>query len=202
MNILKIFTLIAIALMFNSQSFAQQADIDKEAPDFTLKDSYGIIHRLSDYKNQIVVLEWINFDCPFVVKHYSSNNMQSLQKKYTDQDVIWLSICSSAPEKQGNFNNEEINKRIKDQKAKMTAYLIDENGYIGRLYGAKTTPHIYIIDKKGILVYAGAIDDTKSTDKNDIPKSKNYISDTLDKMLNNLPITTKTTVPYGCSVKY
>ncbi len=203
MKLLKIIALITFSVLISINIFAaDKAEIDKMAPDFTLKDQFGIAHRLSDYKGQIVVLEWINFDCPFVVKHYSSNNMQNLQKKYTDQDVIWLSICSSAEGKQGHFSNDEIKKRIEDQKAKMSAYLIDESGDVGRMYEAKTTPHIYIVDKNGFLVYAGAIDDTKSTDKNDIPKSKNYVSEVLDNLYNGSPIKTKTTVPYGCSVKY
>jgi peroxiredoxin len=195
--------LFAFAIFATANTFAaNNAEIDKSAPDFTLMDSYGKTHKLSDFIGKTVVLEWVNFDCPFVVKHYSSDNMQNIQKKYTEKGVIWLSICSSAEGKQGHFKNDEINKRIKDRNAKMTHYLIDEDGSIGKLYNAKTTPHMYIIDKNGILIYAGAIDDKKSTDKNDIPNSKNFISVNLDKLLNGEPLDTKTTVPYGCSVKY
>ncbi len=126
------------------------------------------------------MLEWINYDCPFVKKHYNSKNMQSLQEKYTKQDVIWLAVCSSAPGKQGNFSTDEINKRSKEHGAKFTAYLIDEDGKVGKMYGAKTTPHMFIINKDGKLVYAGGIDDKASTDVEDIQKAKNYVSSALE----------------------
>jgi peroxiredoxin len=179
-----------------------KAKINETAPVFTLKDSNGKEHSLSDFKGKIVVLEWINFDCPFVKKHYDGNNMQSLQKKYTDKGVIWLSICSSAEGQQGNFDNSEINKRIKDKKAAMTAYLIDETGEVGGLYSAKTTPHMYVIDKSGKLVYAGAIDDKKSTDPEDTKNSKNYVAAALDELLAGKAVSEAVTTPYGCSVKY
>jgi len=181
---------------------AQTAELDKKAPDFELKDSKGKIHKLSDYAGKLVVLEWINFDCPFVAKHYKSGNMQKLQKEYTDKGVIWLSICSSNKGKQGYFESDEINKRIAENKANMTAYLIDTDGKVGKIYGAKVTPHMYIINKDGILVYQGAIDNIKSTDVNDIPKATNYVKEVLDALFSGKPITNKTTTPYGCSVKY
>ncbi|GAB1372593.1 hypothetical protein MASR1M45_26550 [Candidatus Kapaibacterium sp.] len=157
---------------------------------------------MQDYRGKTVVLEWINFDCPFVVKHYSSNNMQNLQQEYVEKGVIWLAVCSSAPGKQGHFEKGEILKRISDSKAKMSAYLIDEDGVTGKLYGAKTTPHMYIINNYGNLVYQGAIDDIKSTDVEDIKKSKNYVKNALDLLLNGREAVTSTTTPYGCSVKY
>jgi peroxiredoxin len=188
--------------IFLTSIFSQQAKIDSKAPDFKLKDSNGNEHSLSDFSGKFVVLEWINYDCPFVKKHYDSGNMQSLQEKYTKRDVIWLAICSSAKGKQGNFSSEEINKRSKEHNAKFTAYLIDEDGKVGKMYGAKTTPHMYIIDDRGILVYAGAIDDIKSTDIKDIEKAKNYVSLALDELLDGKSVTIKSTTPYGCSVKY
>jgi len=195
-----------ITIFFAMFSFlgtnAQTAELDKKAPDFELKDSKGKIHKLSDYAGKLVVLEWINFDCPFVAKHYKSGNMQKLQKEYTDKGVIWLSICSSNKGKQGYFESDEINKRIAENKANMTAYLIDTDGKVGKIYGAKVTPHMYIINKDGILVYQGAIDNIKSTDVNDIPKATNYVKEVLDALFSGKPITNKTTTPYGCSVKY
>ncbi len=179
-----------------------KAKIGEKAPDFTLTDSKGKSHKLSDFKGKLVVLEWINFDCPFVKKHYDGNNMQNLQKKYTEKGAVWLSICSSSEGKQGNFSKEEINKRIKEQKANMTAYLIDESGSVGEIYSAKTTPHMYIIDKDGKLVYAGAIDDKKSTNPDDVKTSKNYVSTALDELLEGKKVSTSVTQPYGCSVKY
>lgn len=198
----KMILLMAFIAIFSFNAFAQSAKLNEQAPDFTLTDSKGKTHKLSDFKGKTVVLEWINFDCPFVVKHYASNNMQKIQKDYTDKGVVWLSICSSTEGKQGHFDNTEINKRIADQKAKMSAYLIDEDGTVGKMYGAKVTPHMYIIDKSGKLVYQGAIDDIKSTDQEDIKKAKNYVKNGLDEVLSGKAVTDKTTTPYGCSVKY
>ncbi len=202
MNTLKILTLILFLSLTTSLIAENKAKIGEKAPDFTLTDSKGKTHKLSDFAGKYVVLEWINFDCPFVVKHYKSENMQKLQKEYKDKGVIWLSICSSAEGKQGHFDNDEINKRIKDYKAQMTAYLIDEDGTVGKLYDAKVTPHMYIINPEGKLIYQGAIDSIKSTDTEDVKKAKNYVRLALDAALIGKTIETKTTVPYGCSVKY
>ena len=194
--------IIIFVLLLGVTVFSQQARLNETAPDFKLKDSNGKEHSLSDFKGKIVVLEWINFECPFVKKHYDSKNMQSLQEKYTAKGVIWSAICSSAPGKQGNFSSEEINKRSKDHNAKFTAYLIDEDGKVGKMYGAKTTPHMFIIDKDGKLVYAGGIDDKASTDVEDVKTAKNYVSAALDELLNGKQVTTQSSTPYGCSVKY
>lgn len=194
--------IIIFVLLLGVTVFSQQARLNETAPDFKLKDSNGKEHSLSDFKGKTVVLEWINFECPFVKKHYDSKNMQSLQEKYTAKGVIWLAICSSAPGKQGNFSSEEINKRSKDHNAKFTAYLIDEDGKVGKMYGAKTTPHMFIIDKDGKLVYAGGIDDKASTDVEDVKTAKNYVSAALDELLNGKQVTTQSSTPYGCSVKY
>jgi len=193
---------ILFIILLSSLALAQQAKLDESAPDFKLTDSNGSEHSLSDFAGKIVVLEWINFDCPFVKKHYDSKNMQSLQKKYTEKDVIWLAICSSSKGKQGNFSIEEINERSKNHGAKFTAYLIDEDGTVGKMYGAKTTPHMYIIDKNGMLVYAGGIDDKASTDVDDIEAAKNYVSSALDELLEGSKVSVQSSTPYGCSVKY
>lgn len=197
-----ILTMIAFSFALTNLIAQNKAEIDKPAPDFELTDVNGTKHKLSDFHGKYVVLEWINFDCPFVKKHYDSENMQKLQEKYTSQGVVWLAICSSAPGKEGNLSKDEIKKRAANYKAKFTAYLIDESGDIGRLYSAKTTPHMYIIDPQGNLIYAGAIDSIRSTDKADIDKAENYVSKALDEALAGKSVSTKVTQPYGCSVKY
>lgn len=193
---------VSFLFLFTAIAFSQDAKLNEKAPNFKLVDSNGKEHSLSDFKGKLVVLEWINFDCPFVQKHYNSKNMQSLQLEYTKQDIIWLAVCSSNKGKQGNFNNAEINKRIKNHNAKMTAYLVDEDGKVGKMYGAKTTPHMYVIDKTGKLVYAGGIDDKASTDIEDIKGAKNYVSLALDELLTGKNVSIQSSKPYGCSVKY
>ncbi len=194
---------VTVFLILNAVNFASHAaEIGKTAPNFTLKDSKGNTHSLSNFVGKWVVLEWINFDCPFVVKHYKEKHMQNLQQYYADRGVIWLNICSSAPGKQGYFTSKQINKRIADWNMKSLAYLIDEDGKVGKLYGAKTTPHMYIISPEGKLLYQGAIDDKRSTDPADIPNSVNYVETGLDEAMSGKEITNKTTTPYGCSVKY
>ncbi|NJK91672.1 MAG: thioredoxin family protein [Blastochloris sp.] len=178
------------------------ADVGKPAPDFKLTDTNGKSHNLSDFKGKTVVLEWINHGCPFVVKHYASGNMQKLQKTYTAKDVVWLSICSSAEGKQGYMKPEEWNKTTAEKGAAPTAVLLDADGKVGQLYGAKTTPEIFIINPEGVLVYEGAIDSIKSTDQADVAKAENYVSKALEELMAGKPISTASTPPYGCSVKY
>jgi hypothetical protein len=178
------------------------AEIGKSAPNFTLPDSNGMSHSLSDYEGKIVVLEWLNHGCPFVGKHYNSGNMQKLQKTYTDKGVIWFSIISSAPGKQGYCTPEEANEITAEKHAVPTAVLLDPEGTVGKLYGAKTTPHMFIIGKDGKLVYKGGIDDIRSTNVEDIAKAKNYVQMALDELLAGKEVTVKTSQPYGCSVKY
>lgn len=180
----------------------EMAAIDKAAPQFALKDFAGKEYSLADFKGRYVVLEWTNMDCPFVKKHYNSGNMQDLQKTYTKKGVVWLRICSSAPGQQGNHDAKEIEKRIKEQKAMQTAYLVDAAGDVGRMYGAKTTPHMFVIDPQGTLIYAGGIDDKKSTDVADVKTATNYVSACLDAALAGKAVEVKTSTPYGCSVKY
>lgn len=200
-----IFSLILALIVLNHLTMKASevaASVDNKAPNFSLMDYNDKIVSLSDFKGKYVVLEWINFDCPFVKKHYESNNMQTIQKTYTDLDVVWLSICSSAPGKQGNFSKAEIKKKIKENNAKMTYYLIDEDGKVGKMYGAKTTPHIFVINPEQIMIYAGGIDDITSSNKDDIEKANNYVVEVLTASMNNQPIKNKTSKPYGCSVKY
>jgi len=177
-------------------------DIGKPAPAFTATDTNGTTHNLSDFKGKIVVLEWTNPECPYVVKHYKSKNMQALQAKYTAQDVVWISINSSAAGKQGNQTNEQANAYMTEVGAASTARIADADGTIGKLYHAKTTPHMFIIDKDGNLAYQGAIDDNDSADSADAATAKNYVAAALDSMIAGKPVEMAQTNPYGCSVKY
>ena len=195
-------SVVMFLFLFSVITFSQEAKLNEQAPNFKLMDSNGKEHSLSDFKGKLVVLEWINYECPFVKKHYDSKNMQALQEKYTKQGLIWLTICSSAESKQGNFTNDEINSRSKKHGAKFTAYLVDSDGKVGKMYGAKTTPHMYIINKDGKLVYAGGIDDKASTDLEDIKGAKNYVSLALDELLAGKNVSVQSSKPYGCSVKY
>lgn len=178
------------------------AEIDKPAPDFTLSAIDGKKHSLSDYRGKFVVLEWNNPDCPFVKKHYNSGNMQKLQKTFGEKGVVWLTVCSSAPGKQGYYESSELAKMYESGTFASSAYLQDPTGEVGRTYGAKTTPHMYVIDPEGVLIYAGAIDDKKSTRPADIEGSTNYVQACLDAAMAGKEVAVKTTTPYGCSIKY
>ncbi len=170
-------------------------------PEFEVVATEGKI-KLSQFKGKIVVLEWLNHGCPFVRKHYDSGNMQKLQKKYTDQKVIWLSVISSASGKQGHVDQVGAIKDKKENKSFATDVILDSEGKIGRLFEAKTTPHIYIINKEGLLSYQGAIDDQADTEIESVTNAKNYVSMALEEMLKGKKVTTHTTKAYGCSVKY
>lgn len=180
----------------------ESAQVGKKAPDFKLDDESGKPIKLSDYKGKPVVLEWFNHGCPFVKKHYDSGNMQALQKEYTAKDVIWLSICSSAPGKQGYATAAEQERLMKEKGAKPTHILIDADGKVGRLYGAKTTPHMFVISKDENLVYAGAIDDKRGFDTEEVKSAKNYVRAALDSLLKGKLPSVANTQSYGCSVKY
>ncbi|MBU0985317.1 MAG: redoxin domain-containing protein [candidate division Zixibacteria bacterium] len=197
-----ILTLAGATVSAEPTGTTQMAKVGETAPDFTLMDANGKKHSLSDFKGKYVVLEWVNYDCPFVKKHYHSGNMQKLQAEYTEKGAVWLSICSSAPGNQGHFNGEALHSRIKDEKSAASAYLIDESGTVGNLYQAKTTPNMYVVDPKGMLVYAGAIDDTPSTKADDIPGSVNYVAEALKASMAGKKVPVAATQPYGCSVKY
>jgi glutathione peroxidase-family protein len=180
----------------------EQARLNEAAPDFTLKDNNGRSYTLSDFKGKYVVLEWVNFGCPFVGKHYNSGHMQKLQKMYTDKGVIWFTICSSAEGKQGYFEGKELDEKIKEKGVNSTAYLIDEDGSVGKIYGAKTTPHMYVINPAGKLIYVGGIDNRATTSLDDINGATNYVENALDEAMAGKPVVVQTARPYGCSVKY
>ncbi|MDX6766439.1 MAG: thioredoxin family protein [Candidatus Methylacidiphilales bacterium] len=190
------------AMLITLPQLSMAAEVGKPAPGFTLTDTQGKSHNLSDFKGKTVVLEWINHGCPFVVKHYSGGSMQALQKDTTSKGVVWLSICSSAPGKQGHLSPTDWNKTTSEKGAAPTAVLLDEDGKVGRLYQARTTPHMFVIDPAGKLVYAGAIDSIKSTDSADVPKATNHVKAAVEEVLAGKPVTTASTQAYGCSVKY
>ncbi|HYC58049.1 MAG TPA: redoxin domain-containing protein [Thermoanaerobaculia bacterium] len=179
-----------------------EPSVGSPAPAFTLIDTRGKQHNLADFKGKYVVLEWVNFGCPFVKKHYGSGNMQATQKKAVDRGVVWLSVCSSADGKQGHMAAAEWNNEIASRKMASTAVLIDESGQVGKTYGAKTTPHMYIVNPDGVLIYKGAIDDKPTTDQDDIPGARNHVLAALDESMAGKPVSTASTTPYGCSVKY
>ena len=181
---------------------ALAARIGEPAPDFTATDSNGKAQRLSDYKGKYVVLEWHNQGCPYTRKHYESGNMQRLQKEWTGKGVVWFTVISSAPGTQGYVTASAEHDYVKKVNATPTAVLLDPDGTVGHLYAAKTTPHMYIIDPKGVLIYNGAIDDHPTADQSDIPVSKNYVSLALGEAMSGKPISDAATRPYGCSVKY
>jgi peroxiredoxin len=176
--------------------------VGKPAPDFSATDTKGKQQKLSDYKGKFVVLEWNNPDCPFVHKHYDSKNMQSLQDKYTGKGVVWLVINSSAKGKQGCYTAAEHNDIMKKNGSHPTAYIIDEPGTIGKLYGAKATPTMFVIDKAGNVAYFGAIDSKNTAEQSDIKTATNYVTEALDAQLGGKPVKVSSTKAYGCGVHY
>ncbi|MEO0510698.1 MAG: redoxin domain-containing protein [Verrucomicrobiota bacterium] len=172
------------------------------APAFTLIDSAGASHSLSDFVGKYVVLEWTNHRCPFVVKHYREGHMQALQESMTDKGVVWLQINSGAKGKQGYLEAEQAQRLSEIQGFKSTAYLIDSTGEVGRLYDARTTPHVFLIDPEGLLIYQGAIDSIKSVKVSDVDLAENYLVAAYESHTNGEQIAKSTTKPYGCRVKY
>ncbi len=175
--------------------------IGQPAPDFTGTDSRGNSHNLGDFRGKIVVLEWTNHECPYTVKHYEAGAMQDLQKQATTDGAVWLSVISSAPGTQGYVSADKANSLTQSRDAAPTAVLLDPQGDIGRLYDAKTTPHMYVIDGDGTLVYMGAIDDDSSS-RGDPTKANNHVRAALAELAAGQPVTTAVARPYGCSVKY
>jgi peroxiredoxin len=194
----------ALACFTSSASAVADASarIGSAAPDFVGTDSNGKSVALKDLRGHIVVLEWSNNQCPFVGKHYRSGNMQALQKEATGKGVVWLTVLSSAPGEQGNVSAAEANELTRSRGAAPTAVILDPSGAIGRAYGARTTPHMFVIDKTGTLVYMGGIDDRATTDVADIAPAKNYVRLALTAVMSGTAVTDPITRPYGCSVKY
>jgi peroxiredoxin len=172
------------------------------APAFELSDASGKKVTLADFKGRFVVLEWTNPGCPFVVKHYGSQNMQSLQKEATAKGVVWLSISSTASDHADYLPPQALAQRYKEWGSAPTAMLMDDSGKVGKAYGARTTPHMYVIDPKGQLVYAGGIDDKRSANPEDVKTAKNFVRAALGESMAGKPVSTPSATPYGCSVKY
>jgi peroxiredoxin len=193
---------VVMGLMAGTGASLAAPEVGAAAPAFSLSAIDGTSHSLSDYRGKMVVLEWTNYDCPFVKKHYGSGNMQKLQKRYTAKDVIWLSICSSAPGKQGHYLPEAWEKMISDRKASPTALLLDADGTVGKAYGAKTTPHMFVIGADGALLYQGAIDDKRGINPKEVATALNYVAAALDAALAGKPVKESQIPSYGCSVKY
>lgn len=192
----------ALSVAFVSQVVRAAVEIGKPAPDFTLTDINGTTRKLSDFKGKTVVLEWVNPECPIVQKHYESGNLPATQKTATADGVVWLLINSGSPGAQGDFDKAKVAAWSKQTGAAPTAYFRDQNGKVGRLYSAKTTPHLFVITKEGTLVYDGAIDSIRSADVADIAKATNYVNAALAAVKAGKPVEPSATQPYGCSVKY
>lgn len=200
MKILSLITAIGLAACVPGANAA--VEVGQDAPNFTAVDTNGVEHSLSDFKGKNVVLEWSNHECPFVVKHYELGNMQKTQKEATDNGAIWLTIVSSAEGKQGALNAEESNKLMKDVGANSTARILDPSGEIGKMYGAQTTPHMFVIDKDGKIAYMGAIDSDSSFKQESIAGATNYVTAALNSLNADEEIKVTSTKSYGCGVKY
>jgi peroxiredoxin len=181
---------------------AQNIHVGAAAPDFKANDSNGKTESLDQYRGKFVVLEWHNQSCPFTMKHYVSGNMQSLQKEWTAKGIVWLTVISSAPGEQGYVTASEENSYVSKMHAAPTAVLLDSQAKVARLYSAKTTPQMVVIDPSGKVIYDGAIDDKPTTEVADIKGAKNYVNEALSAALAGKPVLTPSTRPYGCSVKY
>ena len=176
--------------------------VGEAAPAFSATDTFGQQHSLAQYQGKFVVLEWHNQGCPYTKKHYDSGNMQKLQKYWTGKGVVWFTVISSAPGEQGYVTAVQENDYVKRMNAAPTAVLLDPSGSLGHLFGAKTTPHMFVINPQGQLIYEGAIDDRPTTDESDIAGATNYVTAALEDAMAGKPVTVATSRPYGCSVKY
>lgn len=198
---IRILSTCAVALSLSLAATAAPV-VGQLAPQFTAVDTDGKSHALSEFKGKTVVLEWTNDGCPYVQKHYGSGNMQKVQKDLTAAGAVWLSVISSAPGKQGYVSGEEANQLTASRGAKPTAVLLDPKGVVGRAYEAQTTPHMFVIDKAGVLRYMGAIDDQPTTDRDTIAGARNYVREAFAAVSSGGKVALAATDPYGCSVKY
>ncbi|WKW50840.1 thioredoxin family protein [Rhodomicrobium lacus] len=193
---------VLLASVAMTAAVSAAPEVGKPAPDFSATDSKGRTVKLSDYRGKTVVLEWTNDGCPYVQKHYSTNNIQSLQKDAAAKGIVWLSVISSAPGEQGAVSGAEADKLSETRGAAPAAVLLDAEGKVGRLYDARTTPHMFIVNGDGTLVYMGGIDDKPTAIPSDVKAAKNYVRAALDDLAAGKPVATPVTRPYGCSVKY
>jgi peroxiredoxin len=194
--------LLTLTICTGALLAAEAPKVGAPAPAFSLPDSHGKTRSLGDFKGKYVVLEWFNPGCPFVQKHYKSDNMQKLQREFTGKEVVWLTIDSSAPGNEGSLSPEEANQQIADWKMKPTALLLDPDGQVGHEYAATNTPHMFVVNPEGNLIYEGAIDSKASTDPADIQNATNYVRMALDEAMAGKPVATMRTRAYGCSIKY
>jgi peroxiredoxin len=197
----KLFLTLVTALVVAGTAHAQPV-IGQPAPELTATDTKGVSHSLSDFRGKTVVLEWTNHDCPYVKKHYDTGNMQALQREATAEGVVWLTIISSAPGKQGYVTPEEADALTAERDAAPTAVLFDPEGTAGKAYGARTTPHMFIIDPEGTLVYMGGIDDRPTASREDVEGARNYVREALTALGSGQDVPQSTSRPYGCSIKY
>ena len=195
-------TFFAISGLAFVLSVQAAPSVGQSAPDFTLTDAGGKAVRLSDFRGKYVVLEWTNPGCPYVKKHYNSGNMPATQKEAVGKGVVWLSINSTAKSAWDYLEPAKLVAWQQERKAQPSAVLMDEEGTAGKAYGARTTPHMYIVDPQGRLIYAGGIDSIPSSDPDDIKKAVNYVRQGLGEALAGKPLSASTTRPYGCSIKY
>lgn len=191
-----------ITLRAGVQPATAQARIGAPAPAFTLTDSNGRTLSLADFKGKTMVLEWTNHDCPYVGKHYRGNNMQALQKKWTGQGVVWLSVISSGPGLEGHVSPQQANKLTADRGAAPSAVLLDPTGKVGRAYGARTTPHMYVINGEGVFIYMGGIDDQPTARLEDLKNARNFVDQALSELAQGKPVSATASRAYGCSIKY
>ena len=198
----RLLSLVLTLLCTGALYAADMPRVGAPAPSFSLTDASGKTHSLGEYKGKYVVLEWFNPGCPFVQKHYRSENMQNLQKEFTGKGVAWLTIDSSAAGSQGYLTPEDAKKQMNDWKMNPTALLLDPEGKVGQEYHATNTPHMFVINPEGRLIYEGAIDSKASTDADDIKSSTNYVKAALEEAMAGKPVSTAQTKAYGCSVKY
>ena len=196
------FAYVVTVVLMALSTAALAARVGEPAPNFTATDSNGKAHTLAAYHGKYVVLEWHNQGCPYTKKHYDSGNMERLQKEWTQKGVVWFTVISSAPGTQGYVTAQQENEYMQRMRAAPTAALLDPTGDLGHLYDAKTTPHMFIINSAGVLIYDGAIDDRPTPDEADIATSRNYVSLALGEAMSGKPVSTPTSRPYGCSVKY
>ena len=194
--------LLTVAAASTALFAADSPAVGTNAPDFSLTDSKGKPQSVSQYKGKYVVLEWFNPECPFVKKHYGSGNMQKLQEEFTGRGIVWLTIDSSAPGLEGHLTADQANAKMTEWKTRQTALVLDPDGKAGQAYGAKNTPHMFVINPEGKIVYEGAIDSKASANPSDIPSATNYVRVALEESLAGKTVSNANTKPYGCSVKY
>ena len=199
---LKVFCIVAFSALMALGTAHGAPSVGQKAPDFSLTDTAGKTVRLSDYKGRHVVLEWNNPGCPYVRRHYDSANMQTLQKEVTGKNVVWLAINSTADSHPDYLTAAQLGRWMVQQKAAPTATLMDEDGNVGHSYGARTTPHMYLVDPEGVLIYAGGIDNQPSARGAEQKSATNYVRQGVNEALVGKGLSKPVTAPYGCSVKY